>query len=88
MSGPESLLEFPTDFPLKIMGRNTAEFRSLVLGIVRRHAGDLAPENIAEKPSRNGAFLGLTCTFRATSRAQLDALYEELTACEKVLVVL
>jgi putative lipoic acid-binding regulatory protein len=83
-----SLLKFPCDFPLKVMGRRSDDFRSIVLGIVQKHAGDIAPGRIEERPSRDGNYLSLTCTFAAQSREQLDALYRDLTSCERVLVVL
>jgi putative lipoic acid-binding regulatory protein len=83
-----SLLKFPCDFPLKVMGRRSDDFRSIVLGIVQKHAGDIDPQQIEERPSRDGNYLSLTCTFLAESREQLDALYRELTSCERVLVVL
>jgi putative lipoic acid-binding regulatory protein len=84
----ESLLKFPCDFPLKVMGRHNDDFRSIVLGIVQKHAGDIDVGQIEERPSKDGKYLGLTYTIRATSKAQLDALYTELTSCEKVLIVL
>lgn len=84
----DTLLEFPCDFPIKIMGPATDEFRSLALGIVTRHFGTLAPERIEERASSNGRFLSFTCTVRAESKAQLDAVYMELTACRHVLVAL
>jgi uncharacterized protein len=84
----DTLLEFPCDFPLKVMGRRTDDFRSIVLGIVQKHAGPVAPEHIEERPSKDGNYLSLTCTFSAHSREQLDALYRELTSHEKVMVVL
>lgn len=80
----ETLFKFPCDYPLKVMGRHTDEFRSLVLGIVQRHVGDEANIQVAERPSKDGNYLALTCTFTAQSRAQLDALYVELTSCELV----
>ena len=83
-----TLLKFPCDFPLKVMGRRSDDFRSIVLGIVQKHAGDIEPERIEERPSRDGNYLSLTCTFAAQSREQLDALYRDLTSCERVLVVL
>jgi putative lipoic acid-binding regulatory protein len=83
-----SLLQFPCDFPLKVMGRRSDDFRSIVLGIVQKHAGTIAAQQIEERPSRDGNYLSLTCTFPARSREQLDALYRELTSCERVLVVL
>jgi putative lipoic acid-binding regulatory protein len=84
----ETLLKFPCDFPLKVMGRHNDDFRSIVLGIVQKHAGDIDVGQIEERPSKDGKYLGLTYTIRATSKAQLDALYVELTSCEKVLIVL
>jgi putative lipoic acid-binding regulatory protein len=83
-----SAFEFPCDFPLKVLGRRSDDFRSIVLGIVQKHAGDIAPDRIEERPSRDGNYLSLTCTLAAESREQLDALYRELTSCERVLVVL
>ena len=84
----ETLLKFPCDFPLKVMGRRTDDFRSIVLGIVQKHAGPVAVDRIEERPSKDGNYLSLTCTFSAQSREQLDALYRELTSCEKVMIVL
>jgi len=84
----DTLLEFPCDFPIKIMGQATGEFRSLALGIVTRHFGTLAAHQIEERPSSGGKYLSLTCTVRAESRAQLDAVYVELTSCRQVLVAL
>jgi uncharacterized protein len=84
----DALLSFPCDFPLKVIGRHNDEFRSLVLGIVQKHVGAIAPEQITERPSKDGNYIGITCTFEASSRTQLDALYAELTACERVLIVL
>jgi hypothetical protein len=84
----DTLFEFPCDFPIKIMGAATDEFRSLALGIVTRHFGALDPSKIEERPSSGGKFLGLTVTVRAESKAQLDAAYTELTSCRQVLVAL
>ena len=84
----DTLFVFPCDFPIKIMGRDTDDFRSLVLGIVTRHFGELTPERIEERPSSNGKYLSITCTVIAGSKAQLDALYMELTSCSQVLVAL
>jgi uncharacterized protein len=84
----DTLFEFPCEFPLKVMGRRSDDFRSIVLGIVQKHAGTIAADKIEERPSKDGTYLSLTCTLQAQSREQLDGLYRELTACEKVLVVL
>jgi putative lipoic acid-binding regulatory protein len=84
----DTLFNFPCQFPIKVMGRQSADFRSLVIGIVQKHAGPIDASQIEERPSKDGSYLSLTCTFEAQSREQLDALYRELTSCERVLVVL
>jgi len=88
MSGSDELFDFPTDFPIKVMGRDSESFRTLTLAIVERHAGRLPPERISERTSSKGQFLSLTYTIRAESRAQLDRIYQDLTASGVVLVAL
>ena len=87
MSGA-TLLEFPCDFPLKIMGANSAEFAPTIVGIVHRHAPDFDVTSMESRPSKAGNYLSLTCTVRAVSQQQLDALYRDLTAHSMVKVVL
>ena len=84
----DTLLEFPCRFPIKVMGAATDEFRSLALGIITRHFGQPAASDIEERPSSGGRYLGITITVNAESKAQLDALYTELTSCRQVLVAL
>lgn len=88
MSVSDELLQFPCDFPIKVMGRDSESFRTLTLAIVERHAGSLAPESISERASSKGRFLSLTYTIRAESRAQLDGIYQDLTDSGVVLVAL
>ena len=88
MTDADELFEFPCEFPIKVMGRDSESFRSLTLAIVERHAGPLAAGNITERLSRKGRFLALTYTIRAESRAQLDRIYQELTDSGVVLVSL
>jgi putative lipoic acid-binding regulatory protein len=88
LSGSEELFDFPCDFPIKVMGRESESFRTLTLAIVERHAGSLAPERISERASSGGRFLALTYTIRAESRAQLDRIYQDLTDSGVVLVAL
>jgi putative lipoic acid-binding regulatory protein len=84
----ESLLEFPCDFPLKIMGAADAEFAASIAAVVVRHAPDFDVATMEMRPSKAGNYLALTCTVRAVSQVQLDALYRELTAHPMVRVVL
>jgi hypothetical protein len=88
VSGNDELFRFPTDFPIKVMGRDTESFRTLTLAIIERHAGPIAAENISERSSSKGKFLALTYTIRAQSRAQLDRIYQDLTDSGVVLVAL
>lgn len=84
----ESLIEFPSDFPIKIMGVRSDDFAQLVLEVVLRHDPDFDGGTMEMRPSRKGSYLSLTCTVRAISQRQLDALYRELSAHPLVKVVL
>jgi putative lipoic acid-binding regulatory protein len=129
-SDEDSLIEYPCDFPIKIMGRvgvapgsvstkrptaapdgpldaddaaftemsplegastgvleqRRQEFTQAVLMIVKRHAPDFDETSLEARISRKNTYLSLTCTIRAVSRAQLDALYQEL--CDHPMVVM
>lgn len=84
----QTLLEFPCDFPIKIMGERRDDFVREMIAIVQRHAPDFAAETVAMRTSSGGKYLSVTCTIRATSKPQLDALYHELTAHPLVKVAL
>ena len=83
-----TLIEFPSDFPLKIMGVAAPDFAQQVLAVVLCHAPDFESASMEMRPSSGAKYLSLTCTVRATSQAQLDALYTELSAHPLVKVVL
>jgi len=79
MEQPETLLEFPCDFPLKIVGLAHAEFLSTMVEIVSRYAPDFDASTVTQKASSGGKYVSLTCTINATSKLQLDDLYRELS---------
>ena len=83
-----TLLEFPTSFPIKIMGQAEPGFAQAIVDIVQKHAPDYDGETTEMRPSSAGRYLGLTCTITATSQAQLDALYRELGLHPLVNIVL
>ena len=83
-----TLIEFPSDFPLKIMGLAAPDFAQQVVAVVLRHAPEFDPASMEMRPSTGAKYLSLTCTVRATSQSQLDALYRELTSHPMVKVVL
>jgi uncharacterized protein len=87
-SQPETLLEFPCNFPIKVMGTRDDDFAQLMLAIVLRHAPDFDAARVEMRASSGGKYLSLTCTIRATSKPQLDDLYRELSAHPLVKVVL
>ena len=80
----ETLFEFPCQFPIKTMGKACDEFELAVLDIFRRHVPDLPETAIKQRPSGKGNYLAITVTITATSKAQIDAIYMDLTACEHV----
>lgn len=90
--GPEddadALFNFPCDFPIKVMGRTQEGFAQAIGTIVQRHAPDFDLGSIEMRASSAGRFISLTCTIRAHSRAQLDALYGEITAHPMVVMAL
>lgn len=80
MSDEGTLLEFPTDFPIKIMGERHETFAQTMVALVQRHAPDFRAETVEMRVSKNGNYLSVTCVVRATSKAQLDAIYRDITA--------
>lgn len=88
MVAEATLLEFPCDFPIKVMGAAQEGFAQAILAVVIRHAPDFAAASMEMRLSKGGKYLSLTCTVRANSKAQLDALYMELSRHPGVKVVL
>ena len=88
MAEDGSPLSFPCEFPIKVMGRKEPGFAQKVMEIVLRHAPDFDAATMEMRPSRQGRYLSLTCVIRATSRQQLDALYQELCDHPSVVMVL
>ena len=84
----ESLLHFPCDFPLKIMGGGSPDFRQLVVDLVSRHAPDLDQTRVSVRDSRAGRYQSVTVVINARDRAQLDALYWELSSHPRITMVL
>jgi putative lipoic acid-binding regulatory protein len=84
----ETLIEFPCDFPVKVMGASRDGFAQAIVEVVARHAPEFDAAAIEMRPSKAGNYLSLTCTVRATSKAQLDALYRDLTGHPWVKIVL
>lgn len=84
----ESLLSFPCQFSIKAMGKNQADFDLLVVEIVRRHVADIREGAVTNRASKGGNYTSVTVTIEATSREQLDAIYQGLTDHPDVLMAL
>jgi putative lipoic acid-binding regulatory protein len=84
----ESLIEFPCDFPIKIMAAKQDGLAQSILDLVRRHDPAFDGATMEMRASSSGNYLSFTCTVRATSRTQLDALYRDLSGQPWVKVVL
>ena len=88
ITDPPPLLEFPTDYPIKVIGRPSDEFRARVHAIVLRHAPLIEPERVTERLSENGNFLSISYRIRAESREQMEALAADLKSCAGVLTLI
>jgi putative lipoic acid-binding regulatory protein len=87
-SEDESLIEYPSDFPIKVMGKAVPDLVEELTAIVLEFDPSFNLATIERRPSKAGNYLGLTFTVRATSRPQLDGLYRALHAHPAVSVVL
>jgi len=88
MSEEQTLLEFPCQFPIKAMGKTSEHFDVTVVEIVRRQVDDIKEGAITSRPSKGGKYTSVTVVIEATSKAQLDAIYQGLTDCTEVLMAL
>lgn len=84
----ETALNFPCRFPIKAMGKAADDFDCLVVGIIRKHAPDFSDTTVRTRHSSEGRYISVTVTIQAKSRRQLDNIYLDLTANERVLVAL
>jgi hypothetical protein len=76
---PETLLEFPCEYAVKAMGITSDELEIAVIDIVKRHVETLAENAVSLKQSSGGKYTSVTIKFTATSKQQLDAIYQELS---------
>lgn len=88
MSEEETLLEFPCQFPVKAMGKNIPDFDAIVVGIINQHVEYLKEGAIKTKLSKKGTYISVTIMVEATSKKQLDAIYQGLTDCSDILITL
>ena len=83
----ETIIEFPTEFPIKAMGRDTPEFKNTVIELITVHAEFDQQTNVKIQPSNKGNFISVTVIFTAESQDQLDNIYQSLHDHDLVLMV-
>lgn len=84
----QSLIEYPSDFPIKVMGAHVDGFAEAIAIVAQGFDPAFDPATMEKRPSKGGNYLGLTITVRVTSREQLDELYRTLSSHPMVKVVL
>ena len=86
MTLTDSLIDYPCDFPIKVFGLSQQGFAQAVTEVVTRHDPGFQAGTIEMRSSSKARYISLTCTIRATSREQLDTIYQEL--CDHPMVVM
>jgi putative lipoic acid-binding regulatory protein len=86
--GRSELLTFPTDYPIKVVGRSDPALRARIDAVVLRHVPDITAERVSERASGAGNFVSITYLIIARSREQIIALVEELASSEGVVMVI
>ena len=84
----QSLIEYPSAFPIKVMGPHAVGFVDAIVEVARRFDPGFDAATVETRPSKGGNYLGITITVTATSREQLDELYRTLTTHPMVKIVL
>lgn len=82
----DSLIDYPCDFPIKVFGQQNAGFAQAVMEVVTKHDTSFSAASMEMRASKTARYVSLTCTVRAHSREQLDAIYQEL--CDHPMVVM
>ena len=88
MSEQESLIEFPCDFPIKVMGEMRDDFAEIIVAEIRKQLPDFDSSKVEMRASSGGKYISLTCTVHVTSRPQLDNIYRALSAHPLVKITL
>lgn len=84
----DSLISYPSAFPIKVMGPQVEGFEQAMIVVARQFDAEFDARSVERRPSKGGKYLGLTLTVTATSREQLDELYRTLSTHPMVRVVL
>ena len=75
----ETLIEFPCDFPIKVMGETNNDFASEIIKTIQTKLPSFDATKIEMRGSSGGKYISLTCTVHVTTKAQLDDIYRAIT---------
>ena len=81
-------IEFPCDYPIKVIGEADAQAVAQIIATVRKHAPDVTPDDVSQRDSRNGNYQSIRVNIRATGEDQLKALHTDLMQIDAVRMVL
>ncbi len=81
-------MQFPCQFPIKAIGKTSPDLDRVILEIIRRHVDNDHKQTIKSRPSKGGKYTAVTVTIEATSKQQLDAIYQDLTDCSEIMMAL
>ncbi|MBT3394533.1 MAG: DUF493 domain-containing protein [Waddliaceae bacterium] len=88
MEEKEQELQFPCEYPIKIMGKVSEDFEAAVGKILKKHGGEDIFTVVSRKESAKGTYLSITVTFVAQGREDVDAIYRDLSLCEHVVMTM
>lgn len=81
-------IEYPCEYPIKVMGYAGDDFEAVVLEVMRRHAGDIDDSQVKQRNSGKGTFVSITVTIIATGKEQIELIFADLKATGRVKMVL
>lgn len=84
----EDVLQFPCEFPLRIIGRNEDDFETFAVEFVREFVPYLDQTHVSSRLSNGGTYLSVSMTFTAESREQVDNIYQAMTGHKRILFAL
>ncbi len=88
MSEQDTLIEFPCDFPIKVMGEMRDDFAEIIIAVIRKQLPDFDSSRVEMRASSGGKYISLTCMVHVTSKSQLDNIYRALSAHPLVKITL
>lgn len=87
-SNEDTLFEFPCEYPIKVVGADEQAMRTCIKSILADHAPEFQNADVKTRPSSKGRYMSMTVVITATSKPQLDAIYQRLVAAEAILYAL